>query len=157
MPYVVSTTAPEQTQDLAARLAGLLADGDLIVLSGDLGAGKTCFTQGLAKGLGVDDRVTSPTFTLHNSYEGRLVLNHLDVYRLDDIGETLDLDLPELLETGVTVIEWGEQVDPVLPLDRLGIGITLGEDDDDRTITLEPIGADWERRIEAFTQGEDGR
>ncbi len=143
------TTSPEATRALAAALSQHLRNGDLLLLSGDLGAGKTCFTQGLARGLGIDVRVTSPTFTLANRYEGRLVLNHLDVYRLDDPSETLDLDLPDLLETGVTVIEWGEQIATVLPVDHLDISIKWaeGDGDDDRTISLNPIGAEWAGRV----------
>ncbi len=121
------TDGPETTRSLAAALADCLVDGDLLVLTGDLGAGKTCFTQGLGAGLGVEDRITSPTFTLVTSHEGRLRLNHLDVYRLDGPSETLDLDLPDLLEDGVTVIEWGERIDPVLPPDRLLIELSYGE------------------------------
>ena len=94
MPVVVHTSSPSQTQAAAALLSAVFGDGDLVVLAGDLGAGKTCFTQGVAVGLGIEGRVTSPTFTLHNRYEGSIVLNHLDVYRLDDLEETLDLDLP---------------------------------------------------------------
>jgi tRNA threonylcarbamoyladenosine biosynthesis protein TsaE len=144
---VVDTACPAQTQQVAARLARTLADGDLIVLAGDLGAGKTCFTQGLGRGLGIDDRITSPTFTLANHYDGRLALDHLDVYRLDDLAETLDLDLPELLEEGVTVIEWGEQIAPVLPAGHLTIRLLLGPGDDDRMIRFEPGSDAWSRRL----------
>ncbi len=109
------TDGPDQTRALAAVMAPLLAPGDLLVLTGDLGAGKTCFTQGLGRGLDIDDRITSPTFTLAARYHGRLTLHHLDVYRLDSVAETMDLDLPDLLESGVTVIEWGDQILSVLP------------------------------------------
>ena len=135
------------TRSLAAALAAVFRDGDLVVLAGDLGAGKTCFTQGVAVGLGIAERVTSPTFTLHNRYEGSLVLNHLDVYRLDQLEETLDLDLPELLESGLTVIEWGEQIDPALPADHLVIRLLLGDADDDRTIEFEAGGPSWQSRM----------
>lgn len=138
------TETAAATQALAAELAALLADGDLLVLAGDLGAGKTCFTQGLARGLGITERVTSPTFTLAQRYEGRLVLNHLDVYRIDDLGDTLDLDLPELLEDGVTVIEWGERILPVLGTERLLVRLWLDDDDDDaRWIEVVTSGDRW--------------
>ncbi len=146
-PLVIDTACPAQTKQIAAELSALLADGDLIVLAGDLGAGKTCFTQGLGAGLGIDGRITSPTFTLANQYVGRLELHHLDVYRIDDLAETLDLDLPELLEHGVTVIEWGEQIEPVLPQDRLTIRLLLGDDDDDRILRFEPGSSTWARRL----------
>ncbi len=108
---------------MAAALAAVLVDGDLLVLTGDLGAGKTCFTQGLGRGLGIEDRITSPTFTLANRYDGRLRLNHLDVYRLESLAETMDLGLAELLEDGVTVVEWGDKIGGVLPLDHLVIAL----------------------------------
>lgn len=134
--------------------------GDLIVLAGDMGAGKTCFTQGLGAGLGITERMTSPTFTLINRYdEGRIELNHLDVYRLDDIAETLDLDLPELLEVGLTVIEWGEEITEVLPVDHLTIrlrypevegDVALDAADDDRIIQIEAGGPTWDARMPAL-------
>jgi len=115
------TSDANATQALAAAVADVLGDGDLIVLTGDLGAGKTCFTQGLGRALSIDEAITSPTFVLLAVYEGRLRLNHLDVYRLDDPTDVLDLDLPELAERGVTVIEWGEKIAPALGADRLTI------------------------------------
>lgn len=140
--------------------------GDLIVLAGDLGAGKTCFTQGLGAGLGITDRMTSPTFTLINRYDrGRLELNHLDVYRLDDIAETLDLDLPELLEVGLTVIEWGEEITEVLPVDHLTIRLRYPEfdeaaanapADDDRIIQIEAGGPSWDERLPALAMAIEG-
>lgn len=144
-----ATDDPDKTRDLAAALSTLVRDGDLVVLSGDMGAGKTCFTQGLARGLGIEGRVTSPTFTLANTYDGRLVLNHLDVYRLEDPSETIDLDLPEMLESGVTVIEWGSQIDAVLPAERLEVEIRWPDsgDDDERVLTFMAIGATWEDRV----------
>ncbi len=171
-----ATDQPSATQALAAALASTLRLGDLLVLAGDLGAGKTCFTQGLARGLGIDDRVTSPTFTLANRYQGTggdgspLELNHLDVYRLDDIGETLDLDLPELLESGVTVIEWGEQIDAALPADHLIVRILHGDgsegdgadddaavgEDDDRTLRFEVGGPSWEARLPTLRAALEG-
>lgn len=121
------TTGPADTQAVAAALSTVLIDGDLLVLTGDLGAGKTCFTQGLGRGLGIADRITSPTFTLANRYEGRLLLHHLDVYRLDSVAETIDLGLAELLEDGVTVIEWGDRIEEVLPLDHLVVALRYPE------------------------------
>jgi len=131
------TSGPAETQAVAQALATVLGDGDLLVLTGDLGAGKTCFTQGLGRGLGIEDRITSPTFTLANRYHGRLTLHHLDVYRLESVAETMDLGLTELLEDGVTVIEWGDRIDDVLPVDHLRVTLsyppvsTAGSDDFD--------------------------
>lgn len=101
------TTSVEETKELAAALAELARPGDLVLLAGDLGAGKTAFTQGFGAALGIDDLITSPTFTLVNTYEGRLELNHLDVYRLEALAEVLDLGVPEMIDDGgVTIIEW---------------------------------------------------
>lgn len=146
---LAATSSPADTQAFAAALSAHMRVGDLVVLAGDLGAGKTCFTQGLGVGLGIDERMTSPTFTLINRYDrGRIELNHLDVYRLDDIAETLDLDLPELLEVGLTVIEWGEEISEVLPVDHLTIRLRYPAEgaDDDRVIEIEAGGPTWEAR-----------
>lgn len=151
------TNDPGDTQMLASSLADLLVDGDLVVLSGDLGAGKTCFTQGLGRGLGITARITSPTFTLANHFKGRLELNHLDVYRLDQIEETLDLDLPELLERGVTVIEWGEQILPALPDDHLLIRLLLGSEDDERLIEFIATGPRWSERLGGLERAVEAR
>lgn len=128
--FCARTPGPDATRALAEKASALLTDGDLLVLTGDLGAGKTCFTQGLGVGLGIHARITSPTFTLVATHEGRLRLNHLDVYRLDGPADTIDLDLPDLLEDGVTVIEWGERIASVLPTDRLLIEFSYLDIDD---------------------------
>lgn len=142
-----ATTSVDETRSLARALAGRLVVGDVLVLAGDLGAGKTAFTQGLARGLGVDEPVTSPTFTIASRYDGdELVLHHLDVYRLDDVAETLDLDLPDLMDSGVTVIEWGEQILDALPADRLVIRLAYGDGDDDRVLRFEG-GSSWTQRL----------
>lgn len=150
------TSSADQTKALAASLAELARPGDLILLAGDLGAGKTAFTQGYGAALGVDDLITSPTFTLVNTYEGRLELNHLDVYRLEAMGEVLDLGVPEMLDDGgVTVIEWGDAVAPALPADYLEIRFTFiktdptGATDDVRILELVPVGPRWSARIRA--------
>jgi tRNA threonylcarbamoyladenosine biosynthesis protein TsaE len=156
------TTSAEQTKDLAAALAKLARAGDLLLLAGDLGAGKTAFTQGYGAALGIDDLITSPTFTLVNTYEGRLELNHLDVYRLEALGEVLDLGIPEMIDDGgVTLIEWGDSVAPALPADYLEIRFSFidpddlaerdesGAGDDIRILELVPVGARWAARIRA--------
>lgn len=145
-PLVCITHAVAQTRALGAALAPLVAAGDLILLVGDLGAGKTAFTQGLATALGVTAPVTSPTFTLANRYEGQMVVNHLDVYRFDDPAEAEDLALPELLEDGVTLIEWGDRILPALPTDRLEVRIRFGDGDDERELELVGVGERWTDR-----------
>ncbi len=96
--------------------------------------------------------ITSPTFTLASQYEGRLELNHLDVYRLEQLAEVLDLGLPEMLdEGGVTLVEWGDAIIPALPADYLLVRLTYGDDDDDRTLEIEPVGGRWSARTRALT------
>lgn len=141
-----ATDSAEATRRLAAKVAGLVSDGDLVVLVGELGAGKTAFTQGFAHALGVVSPVTSPTFTLVNRYEGRIVVNHVDVYRFESLEEVHDLDLPELLDSGVTLIEWGDTIRPALPPDQLEVRIEFGEADDERSLQLRPTGAKWRAR-----------
>ena len=140
------------TKALAGALAELVRPGDVILLAGELGAGKTAFTQGLGAALGVDEPITSPTFTLASHYEGRLELNHLDVYRLEQLAEVLDVGLPEMLdEGGVTVVEWGDAIVNALPADYLLIRLTYGDGLDDRSLELELVGSRWSARRRALS------
>lgn len=124
----IETPSAEATRDAAALVAGFARGGDLILLVGDLGAGKTVFAQGFASGLGIDDRVTSPTFALVQSYEGEMVMHHLDVYRLEHSSEVADLGLSELLDDdAVTLIEWGDMIVSALPSDFLEVNILAVE------------------------------
>jgi tRNA threonylcarbamoyladenosine biosynthesis protein TsaE len=145
---LATTSAVDETRDLAASLAPLARPGDVLVLAGDLGAGKTAFVQGFGRGLGVADRITSPTFTLVHVYDsGRLPVHHLDVYRLDQLSEALDLGLAEMLEEGgVVLIEWGDAITPLLPHDYLEVRLTFGAGDDDRELTVRPVGPGWAGR-----------
>lgn len=141
------TTSVAGTRAVAAALAPLLRVGDCVVLAGEMGAGKTAFTQGLAAALGVDEPVTSPTFTLVHTYtSGRLRLHHVDVYRLDRMGEVEDLGLAELLDDGAVVVEWGDAVRDALPEDRLEIALGFGYSDDERLLEAEAWGRSWDRR-----------
>ena len=155
------TDSAQQTRQLAAALEPLLRAGDVVLLSGDLGAGKTVFVQGLAEALGVSEQVTSPTFTLAASYQGRLRLHHLDVYRLDNLAEVLDLDLPELLDDDALVcIEWGEVLVDELPREFLRVQISLTEQhtkdavaaNDSRNLEIEAVGSSWQPRVAALRQ-----
>ncbi len=149
------TDDAEGTRALAGAMAPHLGHGDVLVLTGDLGAGKTCFTQGLGAALGVTERITSPTFTIVSEYEGRLPLHHLDVYRLDDPDDTLDLDLPELLEAGVTVVEWGERIDAVLPASRATVELRFDDGDrdpDGRQVRIGLHGPRWLARRAALAR-----
>lgn len=150
----VVTSSVDQTQALAAAIASVVAAGDLVLLSGDLGAGKTAFVKGLAAELGVTEPVTSPTFTLAQRYEGTaLTVHHLDVYRLSRLSEVIDLAIPELLDgNSVTLIEWGDVIEPALPADYLEIRFELGDGPDDRRLTLLPVGPRWLARDRAVAQ-----
>jgi tRNA threonylcarbamoyladenosine biosynthesis protein TsaE len=152
------TAGVEETRALGGAVAGLVRPGDVILLVGDLGAGKTAFAQGFAIGIGVEEQVTSPTFTLVRSYRGgRLVLHHLDVYRLDRLHEAEDLGLAELIDDGgVVLIEWGDAVTGVLPASFLEVQFTFLEGDDDRALAMRTVGPHWSIRegpLTAATQG----
>lgn len=145
------TSSAQATKELAARLSELARSGDLVVLVGDLGAGKTAFTQGFAEGLGVQEHVTSPTFALVRSYSGRLDLHHLDVYRLEHVNEALDLGLAEMLDDdAVMIIEWGDTIAPVLPHQYLEIRLSYGNDHNSRVITWRAVGDQWTARSRAL-------
>jgi tRNA threonylcarbamoyladenosine biosynthesis protein TsaE len=151
VPITAVTTSVTQTREFAAALAELARPGDLLLLAGDLGAGKTAFAQGFGAALGVREAITSPTFTLARQYTGgRIELNHLDVYRLEQLEETFDLGLQELLDgRAVTLIEWGDAIAPVLPADYLEVRLEFGDGDDDRRITLRSVGSRWSSRANA--------
>lgn len=128
-------------------ISELCEPGDLLVLSGELGAGKTAFAQGFGRALGIEDPITSPTFTLANEYHGRLTMHHLDVYRIEQLSEVVDLALPELFEgKTVTLIEWGDGIAPALPKDYLEVRLTYGETETDRTVELRCLGPRWSAR-----------
>lgn len=145
------TSTVEDTQALGARLAGLLRPGDLVILSGPLGAGKTALAQGIGAGLEVDGEVTSPTFVIARIHRGgRIPLVHADAYRLgavaDPRGEVDSLDLDASLEDSVTLVEWGEGMAEQLSDAYLEIRIDR-RDDDSREISLIPHAGDWSTRL----------
>lgn len=139
------TGAVAHTQELARALSGLCGPGDLIVLAGEMGAGKTAFAQGFAVGLGITEQVTSPTFTIVREYAGpQLALHHLDVYRLEQLREVTELGVSEMLdEEAVMLVEWGDAVLPALGDQYLEIRFAFGTDDDDRELVLDPRGGRW--------------
>lgn len=144
--------SPDETEGLARAVAKVLEPGDLIVLTGDLGAGKTTFARGLADGLGVTGPVVSPTFTLAREYHGRLPMLHVDLYRLDRAQEVIDLGLEDLADDdAVIVVEWGDVAAAYLPGDeRLEVRIVRGAGDDERVVTLTPLGPSWLTRDRAL-------
>jgi tRNA threonylcarbamoyladenosine biosynthesis protein TsaE len=140
---------PDATKTLAAAIAKTLLPGDVLLLDGDLGAGKTTFTQGLARAMGVRDPVTSPTFTLVRSYPTSfgVELLHVDVYRLDRLFDIVSLGLPEMLENGaVAAIEWGGRAVAALGPEHLNVSLTLTETEGERLVTLSPSGSRWQAR-----------
>jgi tRNA threonylcarbamoyladenosine biosynthesis protein TsaE len=133
----VTVPTPGEMQTLGERVASVLAPGDLVVLSGSLGAGKTTLAQGIGRGLGVEGAVLSPTFVIARVHRGRLPLVHVDAYRLSSIVEVDDLDLDASLDSSVTLVEWGEGLVEGLSGDRLEIRISRPDDDRDETRTVE--------------------
>jgi len=141
------------TRRLARALAGLLRAGDLIILSGELGAGKTTFTQALGEQLGVRAGIISPTFVLvriHPSLVGGPDLVHVDAYRLASAAEIDDIDLENTMDVSVTVVEWGELVRDFLVVDRLEAVLAFGAASDERMITLRSQGNEWADRLSAL-------
>jgi tRNA threonylcarbamoyladenosine biosynthesis protein TsaE len=152
---VIRTSNADETRAAAARLGELLRLRDVVVLTGDLGAGKTTFVQGVARGVGATEHVASPTFTLVREYvSGRVPLAHVDLYRLDRQQDVIDLALDEL-EDGerVLLVEWGDPVAELLGAERLRIELT-GEDptgeDETRRIVLDTVGNSWDDRAAAL-------
>ena len=134
------TASPEQTRQLGRAVGERAQAGDVFLLSGPLGAGKTCFTQGIALGLGVEGYVRSPTFVLMTRHHGRLTLHHIDLYRIGSPAEAWDLGLDEqLFDRGVCVIEWAERAEELFPLDALWLDISYAGADreNSREITFD--------------------
>lgn len=143
----VISRAPDETRKVGAALAELLGPGDVVSLTGDLGAGKTAFVQGAARALGVQEPVTSPTFVLVRQYRGDVPVHHVDVYRLDRVQEVLDLGFEDLLDpSGVVFVEWGDAIDTLLPDDHLRVEITT--DDEARRLSFAGRGTRWAGRWE---------
>jgi tRNA threonylcarbamoyladenosine biosynthesis protein TsaE len=139
----------DDTRAVGEALAGLLRRRDAVILTGELGAGKTTLVQGIARGLGVTEQVVSPTFTLVREYHGRLEVAHVDVYRLERIQDVMDLGLEEMGDgEAVLLVEWGDAVEEVLPADHLTIELTGGEDDETRRLVFSPGGGTWVERWE---------
>jgi tRNA threonylcarbamoyladenosine biosynthesis protein TsaE len=159
------TTTPEETREVAGAVAGVMRPGDVIALTGEIGAGKTCFVQGAARALGVTERVTSPSYILRKEYRGDVDVLHLDVYRLESLQEVLDIGFAEAGDTRaaqVTFVEWGDAMAPLLPSEHLEVELRLPPLDtagaaaagaagdwapEPRTVVLRAHGPDWSRRL----------
>jgi len=146
----IPTDSAAATQAVGRRLAGLLRPGDVVLLAGRLGAGKTVFASGVAEGLGVDEQVTSPSFVLVHEHAGFLPLIHADVYRLGSSAEFDDLELPAAASEGVLLIEWGNVVAGSVPPDHLLVEIVILAESE-RRIGLAPMGSWRSRPLEEIT------
>jgi len=145
----LNSHSPEQTQLLGSLLAKLAQSGDIFLLTGELGTGKTCLTQGIAQGLGIKEYAFSPSFVIIREYHGRLPLYHIDFYRLDNIDEIADLGLEEYFYgKGVCVIEWAEKGLPIMPQENLFVTLNYVPGyETERTISLSPEGKRYSELI----------
>lgn len=135
------TSNAMETERLGQKLGQALCAGDVVLLRGNLGAGKTVFTRGVAKGLGITGPVSSPTFTLMHCHQGTVRLNHLDLYRLESDDEFYEAGLEEAMaEDAVCLMEWPEKCEGAMPETRLDVLIEYGEKEEERCITLKPCG-----------------
>jgi tRNA threonylcarbamoyladenosine biosynthesis protein TsaE len=143
----------DDTLALASAVGELLRRGDVVSVAGDLGAGKTVFARGVARGLGVSEPVVSPSFTIVREYDGRVPLVHVDVYRINTIQELHDLGFEEVVrDDAITLVEWGDVIDALLPRQRLDVHLAAGGADDERIVELEGHGPSWyERAPELMT------
>src|SRR5262245_23693657 len=150
----VVTRSPDETLAVAKAVGELLRPGDVVSLAGDLGTGKTVFARGVARALGVSDPVVSPSFTIVREYEGRVPVVHVDVYRIGTFQELHDLGFEEVVrEDAVTLVEWGDAVDRMLPADRLEVRLAAGAGDDERVIEIEGCGRSWRARAAELAVG----
>jgi tRNA threonylcarbamoyladenosine biosynthesis protein TsaE len=139
----------EETRSIGGAISPLLSPGDAIALAGELGSGKTTFAQGLARGLGFEGHVVSPTFTLVREYRpARLPVIHADVYRLERVQDVLDLELEQSADEGVLLVEWGDAVEALLPDGHLVVELTIDDRSDERTIVVRAEGRTWLPRWE---------
>ncbi len=153
----IRSDSPEATETLAGRLAQLLQPGDFISLHGELGAGKTRFARGVARGLGIDPSIpiTSPTYTFLNIYEGRIPLYHFDLYRLSGDDDVIALGFSEYFHgNGICLVEWSERIDSELPQSRLEICFTY-VDDESRDIDLISTSPRHDRLLELLSSGDN--
>jgi tRNA threonylcarbamoyladenosine biosynthesis protein TsaE len=148
MHIVLRTATAEDTRAVGEALAPSFRARDAVALTGELGAGKTTLTQGIARGLGIQDQVVSPTFTLIREYRGReLDVAHVDVYRLDRVQDVMDLGLDELGDgEALLLVEWGDAVEALLPAEHLTIELATVEPDEARTLAIDGAGDSWEER-----------
>ena len=151
-PLTLSSDSPAATRRIGARLGRHLRPGDVILLLGELGTGKTCLTQGIGRGLGVTDQVKSSSFVLVNEYAGRLKLYHADLYRLEDPREVMELALEETAADGVLAVEWPERAWDELPPEHLLVRLEW-VDERRRRLTFEARGSRYEELMRTLSAG----
>ena len=135
------TNSPGETREVGAQLGRAARGGEVILLSGELGAGKTCLTQGVAQGLDVQGYVRSPSFVIATRYEGRLILHHMDLFRIEDPLEAWDMGLDEVFEgEGLSVVEWADRAPEIFPIYSLWITLKYGRDENERLIMIDESG-----------------
>ena len=158
-PFIVRTTSADETEALGRTLGTLIAPGDVVALSGELGAGKTVLVRGIVSGAGSMAHVASPTFTLIREYPGFVSLFHADLYRLDSADQLDDIGLDEIFERGgIVLIEWAERAGPYLPPAHLWISITFGPGEDERELHFTARGPRYEEILTRLAaQREDRR
>lgn len=150
MTIVKHLSSLSDTADVAAKLAGVLNKGDLLLFTGAIGAGKTTFIQAMCKCLGVTESVTSPTFVLHTLYEtGRVRVSHVDLYRLENDAQVDSIGYEDYMDDAVTAIEWADRYSGFRP-PCLRLHFDYGAREDARTMTLTPEGGDWAARLSAL-------
>jgi len=150
-PVRLQLGSPEQTEALAAQFAQLSGPGDLLLLTGGIGAGKTVFARGFARALGVTEPVTSPTFVLHSIYEsGRLAMNHFDLYRLEAEEEVAELAIWEFMDGAVTLVEWADRSDS-FEAPFVTLAFELAPAETERRVTITATGDAWRERLERLS------
>lgn len=155
MLRIISKSA-EQTYKLGEYLGKNLQQGDIICLTGDLGAGKTAFTKGIGAGLNIKEFITSPTYTIINEYNGNIPLFHFDVYRLEGVEEMYELGYEEyFFGDGAVVVEWADIVQDIIPQERLWITILRSKEEDSREIIFDASGDRYQKIIEELEQYVD--
>ncbi|MDK2807062.1 MAG: tRNA threonylcarbamoyladenosine biosynthesis protein TsaE [Thermoanaerobacterium sp.] len=148
MKMSFKTKSPNETEKIGFKLGNLLKRGSIVLISGELGVGKTVFTKGIAKGMGIDDYVTSPTFMIVNEHLGDIPLYHFDVYRIDDYTELYDIGYEEYFYgDGVCVIEWPEKIKPLIPKENIFIRMNMGDTFDERTIEIVSNGEKYDEVV----------
>ncbi len=157
MNLTIITKNPEKTKNLGKEISKIIKPGDLLAFYGELGAGKTCFIQGISLGLEIKDYVTSPSFTIINEYQGKIPIYHFDLFRLDNAEEILELGYEEYFYgEGLTVIEWAEKIEQLLPKEHLKIDIKF-KDRYERTISFISQGDRFDKFLKELSKIENFR